>query len=111
MNNPALTEDVKTAPPSPKLNRRKRPYGRPLLGRLALRFAALVVAVSALGAAYWFTRPPELVWWTSDPIKGFDHRLRLLIPNGWIPQTDIVRPFRDDVVATVAFQFEPHDQR
>src|SRR5258707_9719425 len=83
MNNPALTEDVKTAPPSPKLNRRKRPYGRPLLGRLALRFAALVAAVSALGTAYWFTRPPELVWWRSPEIAETGWHYRALMPCGW----------------------------
>src|SRR5437899_1451559 len=39
MNEPALTEAVKTDLPSPKPNRRRR---------IALRFAALVVAVSGL---------------------------------------------------------------
>jgi hypothetical protein len=51
--------------------------------RLALRFAVLVVAVSALGVAYSFTRPPELVWWTSPSIRETTRRLRVLIPNGW----------------------------
>src|SRR6266852_7048941 len=74
MNKPALTEAVKTDLPSPKPNRGKR---------LALRFAVLVAAVSALGAAYWFTRPPELVWWRSPDLHGSHHRLMVLIPNGW----------------------------
>jgi hypothetical protein len=74
MNAQAHAEDVKTDLPSPKPNRRKR---------LALRFAALVVAVSALGAAYWFTRPPELVWWRSPEIGNSGRHVRLLIPNGW----------------------------
>jgi hypothetical protein len=60
--------------PSPKPNRRKR---------LAIRFAALVVAASALGAAYWFTRPPELVWWTSPSIGKTGLHARVLIPSGW----------------------------
>src|SRR5882724_12606135 len=74
MNQPIHTEAVKTDLPSPKPNRRKR---------LALRFAALVVAVSALGAAYWFTRPPELVWWRSPDIDGTGRHAIVLIPVGW----------------------------
>ena len=61
--------------PSPKPNRRRR---------LALRIAVLDVAVSVLGAAYWFTRPPELVWWTSPPIDHARHHVKLLVPDGWI---------------------------
>src|SRR5258708_5635693 len=60
--------------PSPKPNRRKR---------LALRFAVLVLAVSVLGAAYWFTRPPELVWWTSAEIGKTCCHVRALVPNDW----------------------------
>ena len=53
----------------------------------ALRFAALVVAVSALGAAYWFTRPPELVWWRSPPIGKTAMRVCALVPKGWEVRT------------------------
>src|SRR2546423_15612985 len=60
--------------PSPKPSRRRR---------LALRFAVLVAAVSVLGAVYWFTRPPELIWWTSPEIGMTRLHLRMLIPNGW----------------------------
>src|SRR6266567_1256957 len=60
--------------PSPEPNRRKRP---------ALRFAALVAAVSAMGAAYWFTRPPELVWWRSNPIDDAGHRVKVFVPGDW----------------------------
>jgi hypothetical protein len=74
MDEPALTEAVKTDLPSPRPNRRRR---------LALRFAAFVVAASALGATYWFTRPPELVWWRSPPIGSASRRVQVLIPNGW----------------------------
>jgi hypothetical protein len=74
MNAPALTGAVKTDLPSPKPNRQKR---------LALRFTVLVAAVCALGAAYWFTRPPELVWWRSDTMRGFNHSVKLQVPNGW----------------------------
>jgi hypothetical protein len=74
MNEPALSEAIKTDLPSPKANRRKR---------LALRFAVLVVAVSALGAAYRFTRPPELVWWRSPEIGHSGRRVSTLIPGGW----------------------------
>src|SRR5258708_2203136 len=72
--------------PSPKPNRRKRPYGRPLLGRLALRFAVLVAAASVLYAAYWFTRPPELVWSKRVPFDDRGHYVRFLIPFGWEKQ-------------------------
>jgi hypothetical protein len=71
MNEPALTEAVKTDLPSPKPNRRRR---------LAVRFAALVVAVSVLGAAYLFTRRPELVWWSSPLIGKTGLRVRALLP-------------------------------
>jgi hypothetical protein len=74
MNEPAITEAVKTDLPSPKPNRRKR---------LALRFAFLVAAVSVLGAAYWFTRPPELAWWRSPEIRGEKGHVLALIPQGW----------------------------
>jgi hypothetical protein len=60
--------------PSSKVNRGKR---------LALRYAGIVVAVSALGAAYWFTRPPELVWWRSPRIGEDSRHLRFKIPAGW----------------------------
>src|SRR5258708_6557055 len=50
---------------------------------LAMRFAALVVAVSVLGAAPCTARPSELVWWRSPVIGKTGHRLRILIPRGW----------------------------
>src|SRR5258706_11042413 len=53
--------------------------------RLALRFAVLVVAASALGTAYWFTRPPELVWWRSPQIGESELHVRVLVPEGWVP--------------------------
>src|SRR5258708_2708055 len=74
MNDPALTKPVKTSLPPPKPNRRKR---------LALRFAVLVVAVSALGVAYWFSRPPEVVWWRSPPFQKTGRRVMAFVPNGW----------------------------
>ena len=58
----------------PERNRRKR---------LALRFAVLAAAVSVLDVAYWFTRPPELVWWRSPPLGIHGTRVRLLIPGTW----------------------------
>ncbi len=74
MNEPAITETEKTDLPSPKPGHRKR---------LALQFVVLVVAVSVLGAANWFTRPPELVWWRSPELAGTGRRLSMLIPSGW----------------------------
>ena len=78
MNEPTLTEDVKTDRPSRKPNRRKR---------FALRFSVLVVAVAALGAAYWFTRPPELVWWRSSKLDNTGRRVHVLVPAGWVPES------------------------
>src|SRR6266481_1974081 len=75
MNEPALTKAVQADRPSPRPNRRKR---------LALRFAALVVAVCVLGAAYWFTRPPELVWWRSPAIGDSHRHVRVQVPAGWV---------------------------
>jgi hypothetical protein len=74
MEEPALTEAVQTDLPSPKPRWRKR---------LVLRFAVLVAAVSVLGAAYWFTRPPELVWWRSPYVGTSTRYVRTLIPTGW----------------------------
>jgi hypothetical protein len=74
MDEPTHTEAMQTDLPSPKPNRRRR---------IALRFAVLVVAVSVLGAAYWFTRPPELVWWTSPAIAKTGRHVKMLIPDGW----------------------------
>src|SRR5438874_2465313 len=51
--------------------------------RFALRLAVLATAISILGAAYWFTRAPELVWWRSPPMGKTGHRIRVLIPQGW----------------------------
>lgn len=75
MTGPTLTEAAKTDLPRPKPNRRRR---------IAARVAILVVAVSALGAAYWFTRPPELVWWTSPKIGDSGLRLKVIFPSGWV---------------------------
>src|ERR1044071_2997000 len=83
MNEPAHTEAVQTDLPSPKPIRRKRPYGRPLLGRLTPRFAVLVVAVSALCADFWFTIPAELVWWTSRQVGSTGLHVKALIPSSW----------------------------
>src|SRR5258708_19225276 len=61
--------------PSRKPNRRRR---------LALRFAVLVAAISALGAAYWFTRRPELVWWRSPEIDYSSRHVRILAPRALV---------------------------
>jgi hypothetical protein len=74
MDDAALSETVGSELPFQKRNRRMR---------LTLRFTALVLGVSALGAVYWFTRPPELVWWRSPVIGDGGRRLFALIPNGW----------------------------
>jgi hypothetical protein len=74
MNESALTEAVKTDLPSAKPNR---------LRRLALRIAALVLTVSGLGSAYWFTRPPELAWWKSPQIGRGGRYVSLEVPSGW----------------------------
>src|SRR6266852_1420016 len=74
MKDTALIEAGQAGLPSFKPNRRKR---------IALRFAVLVTAVSVLGAAYWFTRPPELIWWRSAPIGKSGRHVKALIPSGW----------------------------
>src|SRR5258708_6259075 len=99
MNDPALAEAVKTDLPSAEPNRRKLP---------ALRFAVLVVAVSALGAAYRFTRPPELVWWTSPTPDKEGKRTRALVPTGWEMRISQPRPGRFTVVR---YEFYPADRR
>jgi hypothetical protein len=86
MYKPTLTEAVQTDLSSPKPNRGKR---------LALRFAALVLAVSALGAAYWFTRPPELVWWRSEAIGKTGRHVHVLIPQGWSKQMEAFPAIRE----------------
>src|SRR5947208_14806305 len=53
------------------------------LRRLALRFVLVVAAVSVLGSAYWFTRPPEMIWWRSPEIGKTGLYVHLLIPSGW----------------------------
>ena len=51
--------------------------------RIVLRVATIVVVLSALGAAYWLIRPPELVWWTSRPIGKLRRHVQVLVPRGW----------------------------
>src|SRR5258706_4128855 len=102
MNEPALTEAVKTDLPSPKPNRRRR---------LVLRFAALVAAVSALGAAYWFTRPPELVWWRSPAFGANARHIRLLVPRGWVPENDPTVLLFGEPSPDFTFQLGPTDLR
>jgi hypothetical protein len=88
--------------PSPKSNRWKR---------FVLRFAVLVAAACVLGAAYWFTRPPELVWWRSPDIAETSKHVRVLIPSGWeanwplIPKSDGARDY------SVLYQICPVDRR
>lgn len=83
MDQPTHTEANQTDLPSPKPNRRRR---------LALRLAALVAAVSVLGAAYWFTRPPELVWWRSPPLGKTRIEVSALVPRGWLLFPVVTRP-------------------
>jgi hypothetical protein len=59
---------------------------------MALRFAVIVAGVSALGAAYWFTRPPELVWWRSPKLALNGPHIRLLVPAGWTADDSDLKP-------------------
>jgi hypothetical protein len=93
------TSSSMNALPSSEPNRRRR---------LALRFVVLVVAFSLLAAAYWFTRPPDLVWWTSPEIKGTKHRLKALIPSGWQRLALKTDPPK---VWAGSYDFEPVDNR
>src|SRR5258708_1965594 len=102
MNEPALTEAVKTDLPSRKPNRRRR---------LALRFAALVAAVSTLCAAYWFTRPPELVWWRSPPVAGSGKHVRILVPQGWTVQGSYNYDYKNPKLSVKGYLISPVDNR
>jgi hypothetical protein len=51
--------------------------------RKLLMFASTVAACAVLFAAYWFTRPPELVWWTSPEIANTGRHIRVKLPDGW----------------------------
>src|SRR5262249_40961437 len=48
-----------------------------------LRWLAVPVAAATLAIAYRLTRPSELVWWRSEPIRGFGHPVKMLVPSGW----------------------------
>jgi hypothetical protein len=101
MSEPTHTEAVKTELPSRKPNRRRR---------LALRFAVLVAGVSVLGAAYWFTRPPELVWWRDVELRNSRRKARILVPRGW-EQTKDASSLLDVMGATDVILFVPVDRR
>jgi hypothetical protein len=99
MTEPTLTEAVETDLSSSKTNRRKR---------LALRFVGPVVAVSVLGAAYWFMRSPELVWWRSPAVDITGRKVRMLIPEGWKPTfARIKMDGKSDFENGARFHFEP----
>lgn len=74
MEETALNESVQMDLPAPKPTRKRR---RPR------RLAAFALAGSALFAAYWFTRPPALVWWKSPALMATQRSLRLQLPGGW----------------------------
>jgi hypothetical protein len=100
MEETAVTGAVKTDLTYPKPNRRRR---------LVLQFAALVVAVSALGAAYWFTRPPELVWWRSPVHSDRGIRVRVLTPCGW--RFEDLGSSDDGMGMETQYVFTPVDER
>jgi hypothetical protein len=52
------------------------------------------VAVSVLGAAYWFTRRPELVWWTSPEVGKTGRHVRVLIPTNWHMNVPLISEVR-----------------
>src|SRR5262249_1807637 len=72
--NPAFTRQ--TSPPMD-------PFPKPTRRRKWLRWLALPAAAAILVLAYQLTRPPELVWWRSDELRGTGHRIKLLSRNCW----------------------------
>lgn len=98
--------------PSPKPNRLKR---------TALRLAVPFAAASVLFAAYWFTRPPELVWWTSpqlctdswskEPISKNGPVVHVLIPNGWEAEGPVVSGSSSIGLVQNRFNFSEVDRR
>src|SRR5262245_2027558 len=57
---------------------------KPTRIRKWLRWLALPAVAVILALAYYLTRPPELVWWTSPPLgKTGQHRVRVKVPTGW----------------------------
>src|SRR5205823_2855318 len=95
------TRSVNTDLLPAKPNRRKR---------LALRFASFVVTVSAIGTAYWFTRPPELVWWRSESEGVIGPHLAVLIPQGWKSLPLHIERIQKKDDWQVGFEIRPDDQ-
>jgi hypothetical protein len=88
--------------PSPKPDRRKR---------LALRFAVLAAAASVLGAAHWFTRPPELVWCRRLPIRAANRTARVLVPQGWAIHLPLDTGYQSRDGWTQTYYISPVDSR
>lgn len=86
--------------PTPKPARKRR---------WPLRLAAFALAGSALFAAYWFTRPPELVWWRSPAIGSPGRHIRVLAPPEWemVPIANITpKP----TMLAAAYRLSPADR-
>jgi hypothetical protein len=77
--------------------------------RLVPRCAALVVAVSALAAAYWFSGPPDLVWWTSPESDNGGRHVRVLAPRGLVASSAASAIGVDHRM--VLYEFQPVDTR
>ena len=93
-----MGEDDLRPRPIPKLRRR---------GRLVSQIAVSVVFVVGLGAAYWFTRPPELVWRTGFEIGKTGRHFRMLAPLGWC----LTAASQVQDSASVQYAWVPCDER
>src|SRR5882672_3359877 len=102
MEQSALTETLKTNLQFPRPSSRKR---------LFVRFATFVVVLFVLSAAYWYTKPQELRWWTSPAIGVNGRHFRLLIPNGWKLQMPVNPRQNSDGEQYADYRFVPIDRR
>src|SRR5258708_1276183 len=80
-------------------------------GRLVLRFVALFLASAVLVAAYRFTRPPELVWWSSPDTAPTGARVRVLIPQSWELESKEDQILDDKGSCQYIFILSPGDRR
>src|SRR5262245_35010085 len=59
------------------------PPPKPTRRRKWLPWLALPAMAAILPIAYYLTRPPELVWYTTPPLGDAGHRLKVRVPYGW----------------------------
>jgi hypothetical protein len=78
--------------------------------RAGMWIAGLAV-IAAIAATYRFTRPPELVWWTSPAIGNTGRHVRVLVPQGWEAGAPIDLQSQTDLVWYRNCELIPTDHR